>query len=210
MNPNSIVVQQGPKRPDQLILLFHGSGATPDAMLPLAHRLAGEFSRATVVSIAAPSPADVSLGYQWFSTKGVTEANRPARITAAMPAFLAEIHSWQENEDATAATTMLIGFSQGAIMVLEAACTLPSLACQMVAIAGRFAKRPTLIAPHTVLHLLHGKRDAVIPYRNSLDAGQYLLDIGSKVTVDILPGIGHEIDAAIINLTVKHLRWPTP
>ncbi len=210
MNSNSIVVQQARKRPDQLILLFHGVGGTPDDMVPLGHRLAGDFGQATVVSIAAHYLSDASWGYQWFSVQGVTEDNRPERVAAAMPEFLAEIHAWQKNEDATAATTILVGFSQGAIMALEAACALPAVAGQVVAIAGRFARLPAKTAPHTALHLLHGKQDAVIPYRHTVEAGHHLLGIGSDVTVDILPSIGHEIDADIMNRIVARLKGPVP
>ncbi len=210
MNSNSIVVQQGNQRPDQLILLFHGVGATPDDMVPLGHRLAGEFGQATVVSIAAPFPSDLSWGYQWFSVQGVSEDNRPERVAAAMPEFLAEIHAWQVKEDATAATTILVGFSQGAIMALEAACTRPSPAAQVVAIAGRFAKLPATIAPRTALHLFHGQQDAVIPFRFSVEAGQHLRAIGSDASVDLLPSIGHEIDAEIMNRIVERLKGPVP
>jgi len=210
VNSNSIVVQQGSKRPDQLILLFHGVGATPDYMVPLGHRLAGEFRQATVVSIAARFPSDMSWGHQWFSVQDVTEDNRPERVAAAMPEFLAEVHAWQKNEDATAATTILVGFSQGAIMALEAACTFPALAGQVVAIAGRFARLPAKTAPQTALHLLHGEQDVVIPYRYTVEAEHHLLGIGSDVTVDLLPSIGHEIDAEIMNRIVERLKGPAP
>ena len=210
MNPNSIIIQQASKRPDQLILLFHGVGATPDSLLPLGHRLAAEFSQATVVSIAAPYASDVSLGYQWFSVLGVSENNRTARVAAAMPAFLSEVCAWQRSEDATAATTVLIGFSQGAIMALESTSTVPLPAAQVVAIAGRFAKLPVHAASHTKLHLLHGKLDAVIPYRHAIDTAHYLYELGDDVSADVLLNVGHEIDVAMMDLTVERLKGRDP
>jgi phospholipase/carboxylesterase len=150
------------------------------------------------------------LGYQWFSVQGITEANRPARVAAAMPAFLADVGAWQQSEDATAATTVLIGFSQGAIMALESTSTQPSPAGQVVAIAGRFATLPVRAALRTTLHLLHGKLDAVIAYRYALEAAHHLLGLGDEVSVDVLPLVGHEIDAKMIELTVERLRGRNP
>ena len=210
MNPHLIVIRQASGRPQQLILLFHGVGATPQSLLPLGQRLAAEFAEATVVSVASPHPSDISSGYQWFSVQGVTEANRVERVAAAMPAFLAEVHGWQQAEDVSATVTALVGFSQGAIMALESTCLQPSSAGRVVGIAGRFASLPTEPAPHTTLHLLHGQIDPVIPYRYTVEAAHHLRDIGADVTADLLPSVGHEINAEMIELTVERLRGHIP
>jgi len=207
---DSIVIQQAGQRPDRLILLFHGVGSSPESMLPLGHRLAAEFAHATVVSVASPFASDISAGYQWFSVQGVTEKNRVERVATAMTTFLAEVRSWQEREDATASTTVLVGFSQGAVMALEATSKHPSPAARVVAIAGRFAALPAETAQHTSLHLLHGKLDAVISYRFAVETAQCLLGIGGDVTVDVLPFVGHEINVDIIELTVRHLQSHVP
>ena len=120
MDPHSIVVQKSPGRPEQLILLFHGMGATPDGLVPLGQRLASAFPASTVVSIAAPHPSANPGGREWFSVGGITEANRIGRVEQAMPAFAAEIREWQQLTDVTPTVTALVGFSQGAIMSLEA------------------------------------------------------------------------------------------
>ncbi|HET7866928.1 MAG TPA: esterase [Burkholderiaceae bacterium] len=210
MNPHSIVVQQAAGRPQQLILLFHGVGATPQGLVPLGQRLAAAFPAATVVSVAAPHPSDLSSGYQWFSVQGITEANRPGRVAAAMPAFLAEVQGWQQAQDATAAVTALVGFSQGAIMALESTHSQPAPAGRVVAIAGRFATLPTEPASHTTLHLLHGKGDAVIPYRHTVEAVQHLLGIGADATADVVPFVGHEIHPDIADLVVERLQGHIP
>jgi phospholipase/carboxylesterase len=206
MNPDSIVIQQASPRPDPLILLFHGVGATPESMLPLGQRLAAEFANATVVSVASAYPSNISSGYQWFSVQGVTEDNRVERVAAAMPAFLAEVHDWQKKEDVSAARTALVGFSQGAIMALESTAMFPSPARCVAAISGRFATLPNRSALRTTLHLLHGKRDPIMPYQYTLEAAHHLLMIGADVTVDVLPSAGHEINAEMIELTVDRLR----
>ena len=159
MSPHSIVIQKSSDRPEQLILLFHGMGASPDGLVLLGQRLASVFPRSTVVSIAAPHPSGNPGGREWFSVAGITETNRIGRVDQAMPAFLAEIREWQQAMDVTPTVTSLIGFSQGAIMSLESSVTPPSPAGRVISIAGRFAQLPDHGPSHTTIHLLHGKAD---------------------------------------------------
>ena len=95
-------------------------------------------------------------------------------------------------------------------MALESTSTDPSPAAQVVAIAGRFAKLPVHAASHTKLHLLHGKLDAVIPYRHAIDTAHYLYELGDDVSADVLLNVGHQIDVAMIDLTVERLKGRDP
>ena len=87
---NDIVVQQ-PANPAQLMLLFHGVGATPQSMQGVGNYLAKGFPNALIVSVAAAAPSDMGAGFQWFSVQGVTEDNRAGRVADAMPAFIAAV-----------------------------------------------------------------------------------------------------------------------
>ncbi|WP_230370484.1 hypothetical protein [Paludibacterium denitrificans] len=55
---NDIVVQQ-PANPAQLMLLFHGVGATPQSMQGVGNYLAKGFPNALIVSVAAAAPSDM-------------------------------------------------------------------------------------------------------------------------------------------------------
>ena len=112
------------QRPDaagraELLLLFHGVGSSPEDLQPLGQALAARWPGAWVVSVRSPHPSDVGRGWQWFSVQGVTEANRPERVAAAMPVFFETIGAWQRHTGAGPDRTTLLGFSQGAIMALE-------------------------------------------------------------------------------------------
>ena len=210
MNPQSIVVQQAPGRPAQLILLFHGMGAGPGGLVPLGQRLSSAFPGSTVVSIAAPHPSGDAGGREWFPVAGITEANRIGRVERAMPAFLAEIRAWQQAVDATPAVTALVGFSQGAILSLEASLTPSPPAGRVVAIGGRFARLPDHAPSHTTFHLLHGKEDRVMPYRHAVEAAHRLRVLGGDVTADVVPFAGHGISGEIAGLAVERLLGHVP
>ena len=206
----SIVIQQPQGRAEQLVLLFHGLAETPQAMLPLGERLALQFPSAFVVSVVAAEPADGGTGYQWLSVRGLDDNNRTARVSAALPAFLRAVAHWQAVSCLGPAATALIGFSQGAIMALEASRSDTGCAGRVVAIAGRFVELPDRAAAATTLHLFHGKQDEVIPYRHTTEAVRHLLGIGGDATADVLPFVGHALVDEFIELTVERLTGYVP
>lgn len=206
----SIVIQQAGGQAEQLVLLFHGLGETPQAMLPLGVRLARQFPNAFVVSVAAPEPADGGTGYQWLSVQGISETNFAPRVTEALPAFRRAVAHWQAVSGLGPVATALIGFSQGAIMALEATRVEPACAGRVVAIAGRFTELPERAAAATTLHLFHGKQDEVIPYRHTIEAVQHLLGLGGDATADVLPFVGHALVDDFVDLTIERLTGYVP
>jgi phospholipase/carboxylesterase len=198
----------------QLMLLFHGFGATPLDLAPLAAHLGVHFPQALVIGVAAPeSSAPIAPGgRQWFTAAELTEETRPALVAAAMPAFEDVVRHWQRESGLGVAATALVGFSQGAIMALEATqrAAAPALAGRVVAIAGRFAVPPAHPAPETTFHLFHGKHDPVIPYRFAIEGAERLIALGADVTADVLPFVKHEIEAEILALIVERLQGHVP
>lgn len=204
------LVLQQPVQAQQLLLLFHGVGATPHDMAPLGQRLAQAFPSACVVCIAAPQACDLGQGYQWFSVTGVTEDNRPQRVAAAMPGFVATVRHWQQDTGVTEQGTALIGFSQGAIMALESTQYGPVLAGRVIALSGRFAERPRIAPADTTLHLVHGKSDPVIHYGYTVTAAERLVELGADLTADVIPFLGHQINAAVADLVLERLTGYLP
>ena len=194
----------------ELVLLFHGVGSNAKDLLPLGQTLAQHRPDAWIVSVQSPDrfgPGSGS-GWQWFSVQDVTEENRPARVQAAMPAFLETIRSWQKESGVAAADTTLIGFSQGAIMALEATQQDTQIARRIIAIAGRFAQPPRVAPVNTVFYLMHGEQDRVMPVRLSVDAERALRALGVQATLDLFPGLGHGIDARVVASIVQRLSQP--
>lgn len=68
------------QRPDgpasELVLLFHGVGATANDLLPLGAIVANALPEAMVVSVNAPHPSSLGRGREWFSVVGVTEQSK--------------------------------------------------------------------------------------------------------------------------------------
>ena len=158
----------------------------------------------------AADACDLGEGYQWFSVRGITEDNREQRVAQAMPAFVESIQHWQNRALVNAASTAVIGFSQGAIMALGSTQLQPLHAGRIIAIAGRFAVAPQALHSEATAHFIHGKDDAVIPYGYTVQDAKRLLALGSDVTADVLPFTGHEINQEIESLVLKRLQTYLP
>lgn len=167
------------------ILFLHGVGSSGAAMRPLASAL-GLTGDAHFPD--GPQPFDMGPGRQWFSVKGITEENRPSRIAAVLPAFRSVIESVGDLQD-----TVLVGFSQGAIMALHAVADgLPVRA--VFALSGRLAGPVPARTGWPPITLLHGAADPVIPARMAEATREWLNASGAAPELRLYDGLGHSVD----------------
>jgi phospholipase/carboxylesterase len=197
--------------PQQLMILLHGVGATPQDLLPLARLLQQQFPQAACVLPHGHEPFDGGpAGRQWFSVMGVTEANRPQRVAAALPALIGFIRSTQQRLGVGPAATALVGFSQGSIMALEALAQDSDLAGRVLAFAGRYATLPTQASQRCSVHFFHGSADPVIPADHARQAMERLAELDGDATLDIAEGLGHGIDASLAESALLRLTRHVP
>jgi len=215
-DPLAIVSLPVQGKTELLFLLFHGVGGQALDMAPLAVALREQYPQAAVVSLNAPDAFDglpVALGsggLQWFSASGVTDMNRGERVDAALPDFIARIRAWSAHFELDWPMVALAGFSQGAIMALEAVQAEAELVGRVIAVGSRYAYVPQHAPQGVCIHLLHGTADAVLPYRLVVDAANALVAEGADVTADVLPGIGHELHPKLVDKAMEQLRTFIP
>ena len=136
------------------------------------------------------------MGRQWFSVVGVKAANRAERVEQARAGFDRIVA--QEIEKAGFRGRLdrvaLFGFSQGAIMSLDAIATGRWPVGAVVAASGQLAVPlgPTPAFTTPVL-LLHGERDDVVPVEETLRANRILKSAGFAVDARVYPNLGHSI-----------------
>lgn len=213
MNIRLIQILPDEGEPQQLMLLLHGVGASAQDLVPLAHALRESFPQAAFLLPDGFAPFDAHpalAGRQWFSIQGVTDENRPARVASALPRFVATVRALQLRFAIEWPRTALFGFSQGAIMALEAAQAEPELAGRVIAFSGRYATLPDHAPRDTCVHLLHGLDDTVLPHGPVVAAARQLVALGADVTADVLPQVGHELDPRLIERAIDQLRGFLP
>lgn len=177
------------------VVFLHGVGSSGAGMQPLADALGLEAHCPD-----GPEPFDMGAGRQWFSVQGVTEANRPARIAAALPGVREMIEGLGDPRQ-----TWLVGFSQGAIMALHLAAEgLP--AAGVVAMAGRLAGPVATRTDWPPIRLLHGDRDSVMPLAVAKATEGWLREAGAASELTVFPGLGHSVDARVLARLREILR----
>jgi phospholipase/carboxylesterase len=191
---------------NSLIVLLHGVGQTPADMAPLADLVAAHDPQARVVAPPAAWPCDRGgAGFQWMSVAGITDENRPGRIRAALPAFVATIEALQRAHGVPPERTALAGFSQGAIMAL-AACQDRFLARHVVAIAGRSAPLPDAWERRTMVTLVHGRMDRTVPVQHSERAFERLAALGADVRLDVVPRAVHLLAPPLLERALQAIQ----
>ncbi len=198
-------------RPEQLMILLHGAGGDAGTLAPLAEALHQAFPQALLLALQAAAPFEgAGPGRQWFSLQDLTEANRPERVAAVLPAVRQAVQEAQQASGVGPAATALVGFSQGAILALELSALEDGLAGRVLAFAGRYARLPERAPQYTTIHLFHGADDAVIPAVQARAAMQRLGELQGDATIDIASRVGHALPPVLVECALQRLRSHIP
>ena len=184
-----------PQPARHLFVFLHASGADARSMIPAAFKYQGRFpSAALVLPSGFARYGKENERQQWFSTQGLTDDNRMARIAAILPRIEQLVRREQTNHRVPRERTVLIGYSQGGTVALEAVKAMPQLAGAVVAYSARFARLPI---PGTRMdariHLVHGEYDSVVSRVHAERAQRALSGLHVPVTLDIIQDLGHAL-----------------
>lgn len=181
-----------------LVIFLHGVGSNGDDLAVLGQHWSSLLPDVAFASPDAPFPFEHAMGYQWFSLTGITTQNRPARVRDARAAFddtLQQLMAQHGMADAWD-KVILVGFSQGSIMALDALASGRYPLAGVVAFSGRLSFDEALTPqPHIPALLIHGKADDVIPFSESESAEQRLLQAGVTVEARYEAATGHTISS---------------
>ena len=185
-----------PKQPARHLFVFlHASGADARSMIPAAFKYQGRFPSAALVV-----PSGFSLyrktpeSKQWFSTKDLSTENHLDRVSAILPRIEQLVRREQTNHFVPRERTVLIGYSQGGTVALEAVKAFPELAGAVVAYSARFARLPQAgTRMDSRIHLVHGEYDSVVSRVYAERAARALSGLHVPVTLDIIQDLGHAL-----------------
>ncbi|MBV9734259.1 MAG: prolyl oligopeptidase family serine peptidase [Acidisphaera sp.] len=199
----------GPAR--QLVVLCHGLGADGNALIDLAPVLAQGLPDAAFVFPHAAEPYEETpeFGRQWFSMADHTPAVLEAGVRRAAPLLGQFIDAELVRLNLSATDCALLGFSQGAMMVLHAGLRHGTPLGAVLAFSGALLGTAGLereITGHTPVLLVHGELDDVVPIDRSRDAERALRAAGVPVESLWCPGLDHSIDEAGMTAAIGFLR----
>jgi len=185
--------------PQQAVVLLHGYGSNGADLIGLAPHWQDVLPDAVFISPNAPQRCEgLADGFQWFAVDFVGNklASRQTGCTRARPVLLEFLTDLWAQTGIAPEQTLLVGFSQGAMMALHVGLSLPERLMGIVAFSGAFLPpegfgQPGLAQPPVCL--VHGDADTVVDPERSADADIALRLAGVPVHYHVSPGTGHGI-----------------
>ena len=170
-------------------------------MIPIAFKFQARFPSAALVVPSGFDPdARGGAAQDWYPTRGLTIDNHGERVAAVLPDVDDLVRREQINFGIPATRTVLIGFSQGGTVALEAVKS-PGLAGAVVAFSARYARLPACGARiSSRIHLVHGEFDCDVARVHSERAARVLSGLHVPVTLDIVEDLGHALSHRAISL----------
>jgi len=194
----------------KLVILLHGVGSSGADLEGLGHFFQQVMPDIVFASPDGSQPFDGGPeGFQWFSLAGINDALRRERVVEARAAFDATINGilHQHHIEPGRDKVILLGFSQGSIMALDALVTGRFPLSGVVAFSGRLSSpKPYTPPSDAAVLLVHGLDDQVIPWTESESAAAALVEAGvSEVETQFEPGVVHTISAEGISKAMEFI-----
>lgn len=205
---NSIRLTSQSDTPSTLVLMFHGVGSSPRAMLPLGEYLQQHNPDWAISLIQGPYPSPLNpKGFHWFDITGITEANRMGRVLEALPVFDRQIRDEATTIGVPLNKVVLVGFSQGTIMSLEWFKQSREAVTGIVAISGRFAELPEQpLECNVPVCIIHGEGDEISSPNHARQSAQSLKSLAIKTELHLLKDTPHRITGAMYSLIEGFIR----
>lgn len=193
--------------PDMLFFIIHGYGATAENIAPLASAFTDQYPRALFMVPNAPHPHPLdTAGAMWFEIMELSEPVLHAGLEESIPLLRDEIKYYQELYQVPAEKTVVMGFSQGAMIALALNHWGDTLAQTVIGFSGGLPFVPEKCDPAVRYLLIHGTADAVVVPARGTEACVRLKQAGGDVRLEMVPGLDHAIDGRAVDLAQNFLN----
>jgi len=183
---------------DALVVLVHGYGADGRDLIDLAQVWGAAVPHAAFVAPHAPYACEEApMGRQWFPLWDRSESQLAAGVQDAATLLGGFVRAEVARLALPPRRVALMGFSQGAMLVLEAG--LQGAVADAVAIlaySGALLGAPESVAARPRVLVVHGMADGVVPVQAGMAAAGRLAALGVQVESLFRDGLDHGIDDA--------------
>jgi phospholipase/carboxylesterase len=196
-SPQVLTIPSRAGAPTLLVVMLHGVGASAESFQPVARALAPLLPRAEWLTPDGFHPYDDGAGgWQWFSRRGISDANRPVRVREGAT----EVSRWIDGEldrrGLAHDRLVVVGFSQGAMLGAWLAVHRSPAPAAVVMLSGRVADDAAPVAGLVATPVFMGQGDddpVVLPAE--LDPGaRSLAAWGARVEKHRYPALAHQVD----------------
>ncbi|MBO8141299.1 MAG: phospholipase [Firmicutes bacterium] len=208
-NPLHVAAWEPPDAsPALTVIAVHGRGSNEEDLLGLGRSLG------LPVRVIAPRgpltlPLGWTTGYAWyhFAETGQPE---PASFRQSLDLLAALVEDVKGRYALRPEALVLLGFSQGAVMSLAAALTVPGSIGGVAALSGYFPRPDGWEAPHRDLRGLpvlvtHGTYDDILPVEWGREAAETLRDRNARVRYEEFP-MAHQVNPDCLRTVSEWLK----
>lgn len=189
--------------PKQLMVLLHGYGSDGNDMISLSQFWADILPDTMFIAPNAPNPCAINpTGFEWFeldTSSTLDVENNISRLEGskkAQPVLDKFLNDLWKDTGLSAKDTILVGFSQGAMMALEVGLAQKEALKGIIAFSGGLPDPKNMknkINSKPPICFVHGGNDNVVPVGMSVVSNEELKKLNLKTSLHISPAAGHTI-----------------
>lgn len=195
------------KKPDSIVVLFHGYGDSGENFLFLG-ALLGQLLPDTLF-VAPDGPINcksIPSGKQWLSAS----KNNRTQLLKEIKNLTLPLNQYLDNLSKTynvpPEKMAFLGFSQGARIALHIGLRRPGCA-GIVAMSGSYLDDPSAVnLSHSPILIIHGTSDQKAPVSLAQESYKRLDALKMPVTLILLPGVGHDVDPQGLEIAGEFLK----
>lgn len=195
------------KKPDSIVVLFHGYGDTGENFLSVGALLGQFLPNALFVALDGPIACrSIPLGKQWLSAPKNCHSQLLKEINNLTPPLNRHLDNLLKTYNIPPEKIVLVGFSQGARIALHIGLR-RSKCAGIVALSGSYLDDPTAAnLSRPPILIIHGIEDQKVPVSLARESYKQLDRLKMPVTLFLLPGVGHDIDPQGLGIAGEFLK----
>lgn len=199
-----------PNNPQTAVVLLHGYGSNGTDMISLAEEWVSALPQTAFFAPNAPTPV-WGDGFEWFSLDDFQSADMvtfaylqtlATRTEAVVPTVVSYLKQISQTYRIPYDQFILGGFSQGGLVALKTAFSLPESICAIIGMSAVPLVEPVQTKNCLSVLLTHGEQDDVVPIEAMNLSERVLKSMNQSVQTVIRPYMGHGIDSNC----AKHIR----
>ncbi|MFS8542943.1 MAG: hypothetical protein LOD91_03775 [Limnochordales bacterium] len=188
--------------PRLTVIAIHGRGSNEDDLLGLAPAL-GLPVRFVAPRGPLPIPLGWAQGWAWYEFANVGDPE-PETFRRSLERLVALVDHVRDRYGLAREQLFVLGFSQGAVMSLATALTVPDRVGGVVALSGYLPRPEAWQPPHTDLGgmpvlVTHGTYDSILPVAWGRAAAEALRSFNAHVRYEEFP-MDHEVNSACLQV----------
>ena len=199
---------------NKVVIFFHGYGADGNDLISLSDAFNKTLPNAIFYSPNAPEKCEMGgFGYQWFPIKQNNDGSLDLNAEKEIMNSVGLINNYIDNVEKVSGVNtedfILVGFSQGTMMILETLFSREKKFSALIGFSGGFINIFKNIPKEnlrTPILLIHGDSDQVVPMEMTNIACKNLKSLGFKVDKYFSKGLGHGISLDGLSEATKFLK----